>query len=242
MKTKFLKNLKQFMFLLIAVLGTSSCYSQPTSNTSISGNIKPDTGVSCDPGGGKSSDGGLQQIAKTSSISLIEIKACILAYTDEICGQGGAYTGTDSDTGQIVINDDSAALVIGGGRGTNVGTGQYGIGVKSTHPDKRGKVAIGEFVHYNIGGNENSGGLCERDSIYTIGVKGNFSTNTGPISIFEIGAGKSCCGGMGKSIFIVPFAFEIGGIHASTDLLKPAIGGKGTTIPPGQIDSSILHC
>jgi hypothetical protein len=206
MKTNILKNLKQGMFLILAVLATFVGYSQPNQNPTIGGSKTPDTGGLIDIGGRQDTPINPFKISATET-------QCIFATVNEI----GGGKGTSSDTGQFdsPINSDT-----GGGKssdgGLNPGFPIIDIGGRSTGGDfadvdtggknstggleidcplcpdtgggNGGKSTTGEYAYSDIGGRDSGGGL---NPINDIGGRGD--TGTGAI----VNTGGRTPGGIG---------------------------------------------
>lgn len=231
MKTNFKSNLKQFLFLALALFGTLFGYSQMPQNPSIGGSKTPDI----DPfgiGGGKSSDGGLgfaiggtQGLPRDTSSSTIALTPftqthCIFAFPQDIGGGIGGGKGSDTGTGQF--NDDDFDPFEIGGKSTTGGLGFFSsskdIGSKSSEP---GNVQPDT-------GNGNSNVKPTRQTIFELAIGGGgqgTSTDTGQINddinSFNIGGRGSV--GTGAWNYL---SYEIGGKNTSGDLGSGGLGAN----------------
>jgi len=201
MKTNFITNLKQFLFLFIAIIGTFFSYGQPSQTPTIGGSKTPDTGGFFDIGG-------REEPPTTPLTSLTVRTQCTFAFFNE----PGGGKGTSSDTGQVNdpddIDDDT------GGRGTNTGTGEYstvdiGGGKNSTGgledtcpicPDtgggNGGKSTTGEFAYSEIGGRGTSSDTGQVDPSYDFDDFDTGGEITGrPENVADIG-GRDSTGGL----------------------------------------------
>lgn len=180
MKTKFISNLKQFLFLALAVFGTLVGYSQPTQNPSIGGSKTPDI----DP----FNIGDTQGVPRDTGSGLIVLSLgvktqCIFAYPADT---GGGKGTSGQDTGQFDDNDLDP-YDIGGGKSSDGGLG-------------------GLFGLFDIGGKGGKGTSSDTGQVnddfdpYDIGGRGSVGTGTGEYLSYEIG-GKNTPGDIGPGGF-----------------------------------------
>jgi len=199
MKTNFLNKLKQGLFLLIAVLGTFTSYSQATTTTTIGGSKTPDTGGFNDIGG----KGGTEAIL----ITILPLTTqCTFAYFDETGGRNG--TGTSSDTGQV-DNPDDFDDTDTGGRGTSTNTGENplaDIGGRGTSTDT-GQITTADYLDFfDIGGRSTGGEFSALDT-----------------------GGKNSTGGMENTCPICPdTGGGNGGKNTTGELMITDTGGRDT--------------
>jgi hypothetical protein len=224
MKTNFISNLKQFLFLALAIIGTFVGYGQPTQNQT----------NTVDIGGGKSSGdillfniGGTQGAPRDTGtgmiVSSLDTKTnCIFSYPAEIGGRNtGGGKSTPMYTGQVNDPNDFDPYDIGGKDSTG-GLGYVTVacihavdtgGGKGTSTDTGQVTDPNDFDPYDIGG---------RGS--------NTGTGTGEYLSYEIG-GKNTPGDFGPgSIGSNPF-----------DDSDDDTGGRGTDIRVGQFAMNSLE-
>lgn len=233
MKTNFISNLKQFLFLAFALIGTFGGYSQSTQNPSIGGGktIRTDSAddllqnIGGSKGTPRDNDGGMIVLSSYTKTN------CIFASPIEI-GGGGRGTGT-TDTGQL-NDDDFDPYDIGGGRNSTGGLGLVDIGGHGTKGTSTTMLGADDddFFPSDIGGRggRGTGTSTGGEFAYLIdtGGRGLSGTGTGQYDDddtdpYDIG-GKSTTGGLGNYAFASP----IGG-SKTPDLGNGCdIGGRGS--------------
>lgn len=266
MKTKFISNLKQLLFIALAFLGTFAGYSQSPQNPSIGGSKTPST----DPFGDFLLNiGGAQGPKDTGSgllvLSLYSKSNCIFGFPLET---GGGKGTTGGDTGQI--NDPNCnPYNIGGGKSSDGGLGSllgfYEIGGKGSTGGGRGTSSgTGQFDDdsdpYDIGGRggRGTGTSTGGELASTVDIGGKNTNGTGT----DIGSGQFDddsdpydIGGRGSTGTgaVELLSYEIGGKNTPTDLgpghrgTDPFddsdydTGGRGTDIRSGDFAALTLE-
>lgn len=219
MKTNFLKNVKQSLFLFIAVLGTTVGFSQSTQNPTIGGSRTPSTGGLLDIGG-------KQTLSPTPFANLHVTTHYSLTKVSEIGGNAG------QERRKIAIGG------IGGNQPPPRRFCELCVGLSS---DIGGQGAPRSYS--DIGGNQAPPPRRINKS-YTnreIGGGKGTSSDTGQISSsgvaihnaskLDIG-GKSSDGGLGK------FSTSIDCKNTTDKYLIWDIGGRGSDTGTGQIRST----
>lgn len=176
MKTNFIKSLKQFLFLFIAVLETASIYAQtnPNSTNLDIGGKSSDSGILHIDYGGSGSQGAPRD--KGTGITAVSFESttnCIFAFPGDIGGNTSSGHGDKGTTGQ---SGDFDPYDIGGrnsgGRGTSTG-GEFAnlidTGGRGSSGTGTGQFDDDDTDPYDIGGKSTTGGLGNNTLVNNIG-------------------------------------------------------------------------